>query len=69
MLLMRAQFHDVGPSDGGFVVIPGSHRSHFPLPSNRLLSMVLRKRLLLPPFKMLKTESLPRQARDKHRKS
>jgi hypothetical protein len=54
MLLMRAQFHDVGPSDGGFVVIPGSHRSHFPLPSNRLLSMVLWKRLLLPPLKCSK---------------
>lgn len=35
------QFHDVGPEDGGFVVIPGSHRASFPLPSNRLLSMDL----------------------------
>eukprot|EP01052_Picozoa_sp_SAG31_P038794 SAG31_NODE_5251_length_2649_cov_1.978039_1_plen_268_part_00 len=35
------QLCDVGPNDGGFLVIPGSHRAHFPLPRNRLQSMDL----------------------------
>ncbi len=26
------QLTDVGPDDGGFVVVPGSHKSHYPLP-------------------------------------
>ena len=35
------QLHDVGPDDGGFLVIPGSQRAHFPMPRDRLLSMDL----------------------------
>ena len=33
------QLKDAGEGDGGFLVLPGSHRAFFPFPSDRLLSM------------------------------